>query len=202
MPVELREHQVPVLEEPVPIVAHLLLLVARVTHPTVDVQFAAGATRTDGAHGPEVVVSAHWHDPLARNADLLPDVRRLEVFLIDRYPDTVSRQTKDLRRELQGHRDGIVLEIVADGEVAQHLEEGMVTCRPANPLDVVRSNAFLVRRHAHVWRSHLTQVILLQRDHAGCGKQQCPVGRKQGSAGESQVVVPLEEPEKAFSNIS
>ena len=199
--VELREHEVPVLEEAVALATHVLQLVPGVTNAAVDVQFAARPARAHRPHRPEVVVRAHGNDAVAWDPDLLPHIGRLKVLLIDGHPDAVGGQAQDPRRELVGPGDGVVLEVVADGEVAQHLEEGVMPRGATDPLDVIGADALLVGGHAHPRGDCLAQVVLLERHHARGGKQQGGVRRQQGSAGKSQMVVPLEKLEESFSNI-
>lgn len=51
--------------------------------------------------------------------------------------------------------DGLLLEVVAEGEVPEHLEEGAVTRGLAHLLDVEGAHALLVAGHAVAWRGLL-----------------------------------------------
>ncbi len=42
-----------------------------------------------------------------------------------------------LRQQLPGESDGVLLEIVAEGKIAQHLEEGVVAARVADVVEIV-----------------------------------------------------------------
>ena len=77
-------------------------------------------------HLPEVV-GPHALDALAGEADAVgPDLLGLVVALVDRHPDAVGVQLEHLGDELPGPGDGVGLEVVAEAEVPQHLEEAEV----------------------------------------------------------------------------
>ena len=76
---------------------------------------------------PEVVLLAEAEDALGGDAHLLvPDVEGLVVVQIDGGVQPVRLQPHHLSQELPAPCDGLVLEVVAEGEVAQHLEVGAV----------------------------------------------------------------------------
>jgi hypothetical protein len=96
--------------------------------------------RTAGAgvaHLPEVVL-AQALDPVAGEADLVgPQRLGLVVALVDGHPEAAVVELEDLGHELPGPGDGLGLEVVAEAEVAQHLEEAEVAERAPDGVEVV-----------------------------------------------------------------
>jgi hypothetical protein len=75
----------------------------------------------------DTLVVADAHDALSRQADdLQPDVVRLVVLGVHRGPEPVRGQLEVPGQQFPGVDDGVVLEVVPEAEVAQHLEEGVV----------------------------------------------------------------------------
>ncbi len=134
---ELLEHQVPVLD--------VAVLGRRVERAAVGAgigaevpeQLRGGAARARVAHLPEVVL-VHPLDALGGEAHLVdPEVDRLLVVDVAGDPDPIRVQSQHLGGELPGPPDGIGLEVVAEAEVAQHLEEAEVAGRAADGVEVV-----------------------------------------------------------------
>ncbi len=136
------------------------------------------------AHHPEIVrgvaralVVADADHALRRHADFLrPDVVGLVVLGIHRDPELVGRQAIDIDQQFPGVLDGVALEIVAEAEVAQHLEEGVMPRRVADVFQVVvlaaGAHAFLRRRGAVVAALVEAEEHVLELVHPGVGKQQ------------------------------
>ena len=143
--------------------------------------------RTAGAgigHLPEIVrcigralVVADAHDALRRQADhVVPEVVGLVVGVVDRDQQALLGKLPDLGQQLPRPGDGLLLEVVAEGPVAQHLEERVVAggiphriqvvvlaAGPQAALDIGRTHvAALLRPQEHVLELH----------HAGVGEQQ------------------------------
>jgi hypothetical protein len=90
-------------------------------------------------------------DPFRRETDAIdPGLDGLLVSLEDRHPEQVVVDPPFPRHELVGPGDGVRLEIVAEGEVAQHLEERLVSSVPADVLDVVGPHHLLAGHGARV----------------------------------------------------
>ena len=91
-------------------------------------------------------------------------------------PQTFLRQPEHLSEERPCKADGIVLEIIAKTEVAQHFEKGVVPRRIAYVFQVIvfppRPDAALRRSGTTVWPLLDTQKNILELHHAGIGKQQ------------------------------
>ena len=94
------------------------------------------------AHLPEVVFSAQLQDAIGRH-ELAPDVVRLGVTrnavlaLEDGDDETVLRHLPDVGEQLPREADRVFLEIVAEREVPQHLEEGVMPVRRPHVVEVV-----------------------------------------------------------------
>src|SRR5215213_2767385 len=84
---------------------------------------------------------------MLRHPDVHPELFRFEVLggilvaLEDRDPEPLRRYPKVLRQELPGPVDGLLLEVVAEGEVPEHLEECQVAL-VADLLDVLGPKHF------------------------------------------------------------
>src|SRR5262249_6966256 len=111
----------------------------------VDMELTAWAARAGVAHLPEVVFHAEGVDALLRDTDAFPKffcffiawnaLFTLEyggVELVFREPVPILR-----RRQFPRLRESILLEIVTEAEVDQHLEESVVAIGEADILEIV-----------------------------------------------------------------
>ncbi|MND20558.1 hypothetical protein D3C80_108910 [compost metagenome] len=111
--------------------------------------------RTCVAHLPEVVrrirrafVVADADNALTWDTDFFfPDFVSFIIGFVHGNPQTLFRQVEPVFTGQQFPRelDSIVFEVVAEAEVAQHLEESMVTCGVADVFQIV---VFTARTHA------------------------------------------------------
>ena len=85
--------------------------------------------------------------------------------------------------------DGALLEVVAEGEVAHHLEEGQVALRRADDVDVEGPEALLHRDRARVGRRLLLGEVRLEGHHAGDREEQARVVGDQARRGHDRVAV-------------
>ena len=201
--VELAEHVVPDLDVAVAVAAHGAVgLAAAVLLAAVIVDLGAGAAGA-GAVLPEVVLLAEAEDALRGDAHVLvPDVEGLVVVQIDGRIQPGGIEVADLGEELPAPGDGLLLEVVAEGEVAQHLKIGAVTGRLADVLDVAGADALLAGAHAVARRLDLALEVGLHRGHAGVDQQQrLVVLRDQGKAGQAQVALALEEGQEHLAQL-
>ena len=179
--VELGEDDVPHLDIPVAVAAHGAAgLAAAPLGPPVVVDLRAGAAGT-GAVLPEVVLLAELEDAVGGDADLLiPDAEGLVVggggliALEDGGVEAVRVQTHPLRagQELPGPGDGLALEVVPEGEVAQHLKVGAVAGGLADVLDVAGADALLAGADPVAGGLLLPGEPGLHGGHAGVDEQQ------------------------------
>jgi hypothetical protein len=105
---------------------------------------------------------------------------------MDGHPETVrrNREIALAGHELPGEANGVALEVVPEGEVAQHLEEGVVPLGMPHLLQIVvlptGADALLAGGGAVVLPMLLPQKGALELHHAGVGEQERRiVGRDQ-----------------------
>ncbi len=174
----LHEHEVPELHVAV---AGLPVPVGAERGAPVDEDLRARAARPGHAHGPVVVLHAEPDDAVVGQAGHpLPQLDRLVVVevdagvqlgLVEAEPALGLRLGDQVPAEL----DGAFLEVVAEREVAAHLEEGAVPGGLAHLLDVQRAHALLHARGALPRRRLLAEEVGLERHHAGVDEQQVGV---------------------------
>ena len=167
----------------------------------------ARAARAGVAHGPEIVGASDAQD-LVRREDRRSSstTRRLVVVHIDGDQQALLRQGEVLGEQLPGERDGVLLEIIAEGEIAEHLEEGVVARGEADIVEIVMlaagAHAFLRRGGAQGDRLLLAGEHVLERHHAGIGEHQGGVvARHQGRGRHHRMVALGEEIEKGRADV-
>ena len=144
------EDVVPELEVALAVVAGALVVGAELGS-AVKVELRTWPARAGRASLPKVVLAAEADDPLVGHADAAPDRDRLLVgaepeLLVateDGHPDPLGVHAEALGRELPAPGDRLLLEVVAEAPITQHLEEGEVTGGVADLLDVGRAKALL-----------------------------------------------------------
>ena len=185
--VELGEYVVPYLHESVAVASGLAIgRATAVLQAAVEIYFGAGAAGT-GAVLPEVVCLAESDDVSLGHADLVaPDSVRLVVLLVNGGPEQICGDLKTVGEEFPCPRNSLVLEVIAEGEVAQHLEIGAVAGGVSHALKVRGSDTLLAGADAISRRLLLSGEELLHRRHARVDQEQgfIVVGY-QGKAGES-----------------
>ncbi len=166
----------------------------------------ARPARAGLAHLPEIVLFVEAEDAALGNAGhLLPELFGFVVFAEDGDVELVFGQAVILGDQVPGELDGVGFEVVAEGEIAQHLEEGVVAARVADVFEVVvlaaGAHAFLRGGGARVVALLQAQEDVLELVHAGVGEQQRGVvGRDQRRAAHDAVAAFGEEVEKALSD--
>ena len=173
--VELGKHQVPELDVAVALFVRRTGRAAGDRRPVVVEQLRAGAAGTRVAHGPEIGLVVD--DTVGRNTDLAgPQCPGLVIRRMHRYPEAVPGQREDPGHELPGPGDGFFLEVVAEAEVAEHLEKGEVTGRITHVFQVVvlaaRPHALLRRCCALVAGILPAEQGILELIHARVGEQE------------------------------
>ena len=172
------EDVVPVLEIAVRVVAGPQV-VGTELRAAVDVHLRARTAGPGWPRLPEVLRRREAHDPLLGHADLAPDLDRfgvrpeaeLLVALEHGDPDPLGVEPKAPVRELPAEAQRLGLEVVADREVAEHLEEGQVALGRAHDLDVDGAKRPLRGRQAAARRLLATLEIGLELLHARDGEQ-------------------------------
>src|SRR5206468_8911865 len=101
----------------------------------VKVNFRGGPARAGIAHRPEVVLLAQAQDALVRKAgNRLPEIERFVVVREDGSLEPSLVDAQVLGEKLPRELDRVGLEVVAEGEVAEHLEERVMPRRAADVL--------------------------------------------------------------------
>src|ERR1700674_89903 len=150
----------------------------------------ARSARAGVAHGPKIFFEAgNRNDPLGPHILRKPELPR---FLVLTQWDSgwefgaaencdvqlVLCNSKPFGRsyQLPGVGDGFLLEVVAEGKIAEHLEEGVVGLREADVFEVIvlaaSAHAFLCRGGARVVAFLEAEEDILELVHPGVGKQQ------------------------------
>ena len=200
--IELREHEVPELQEAIAIAAGGAVGAAAADLlAEVEVNLGAGAAGTGGAGSPEVVVLAEAGDVVLGNAEGAPDVMRLVVVSEDGEVQTLLWKLEDLGDQLVGPGACLLLGHAAKGEVAEHLEERGVTAVGADDVDIVGAHALLARAGTDLLHDLLALVVLLELVHTGVGEKQRGVVGDEGRAGIQLVAALLEEVEIGRANL-
>ena len=132
-------------------------------------------------------------DAILGHADLAPVRVRIVVVEEDGRDEPLLGHAHDLGDELPGPGLGLGLEVVAQGEVAHHLEEGEMRL-VADLVDVGGAEALLRGREPGPRRSRLAQEVRLEGDHAGAGEEQGGIARRdERGAGDGLMAALLEE---------
>ena len=177
-------------------------LAAAIFFTAVKIDLRAGAARA-GAMLPEVIVLAEAGDAALGNADLVaPDVERLVVLFIHGrvQPLGVEADPVRARQELPRPCDGFMLEVVAEGEVAEHLKIRAVARGLADVLDIAGADALLAGADAMARRLLVALEVGLHRRHAGVDEQQARVIlRDEREARQTQVSLRLEKAQEHFA---
>ncbi len=174
---ELHEHEVPDLDEAVAVLVRAAGRAARHVGAVVVEDLRAGAAGAGVAHLPEIVRGRDPEHAAFRQArDLAPEIERLVVLGVDRGQEPIRGQAVLLGDQLPGELDGDVLEVVAEREVAEHLEEGVVAGGVADVVEIVvlaaGAHAFLRGGGALIGPALEPGEHVLELDHAGVGEQQ------------------------------
>ena len=174
---ELHEHEVPDLDEAVTVLIGAARRAAGDLVAVVEEDFRTGAARAGIAHRPEIVARRDPDDPrIVKARDLLPDRGGFLVLGIDGDQQAFRVEPVILGDKLPGEADRVVLEIVAEGKIPQHFEEGVVARGVADIVEVIvlaaGAHAFLRRRGARRKRGFHTGEDVLERHHACVDEQQ------------------------------
>ena len=174
---ELHEHQVPDFDEPVAILVRAARRPAGNMVAMVEEDFGTGAARAGVAHAPEIVRGGDADDAVVGEAgDLAPEGGRVLVLGIHRHQQLLGRKGEILGDQRPGKLDRFGLEIIPEGEIAEHFEEGVMPGRVADIVEVVMlaagAHAFLRRDRARVGAPLLAGKDVLELHHAGVGEEQ------------------------------
>src|SRR6476620_7437284 len=134
----LHEHEIPYLDEPVALGVEGAGRATRDMGPVVVEDFRAGAAGAGFAHGPEIVVTCYAENfTVGKSSDLFPKLESVVVVDIDCDQQLLLGQRVFLGNQVPGQLDRALLEIIAKGKVAEHLEKGVVTRGVPDVVEVV-----------------------------------------------------------------
>src|SRR5690606_18245482 len=204
-PLVLHEDEVPDLH--VPLVVDGGAALGAELGAAVVVDLGARPAGTGDAHVPVVVLLAQALDALGGHADdVAPQALGLVVLLVDGDPqalgvEAVTALVLGGGEQFPGQLDGPLLHVVAEGEVAAHLEERAVPGGLADLFDVRGAHALLHAGGAGEGRLDLAQEVGLERDHAGRDEQQSRVVRDERRRRDDGVPALLEEAQPAAADL-
>ena len=171
-------------------------LAAAIFFAAVKIDLRAGAARA-GAMLPEVIVLAEAGDTALGDANLVaPDIKCLVVLFIHGrvQPLGVEADPVRARQKLPRPGDGFMLEVVAEGEVAEHLKIRAVARGLADVFNVAGADALLAGADAVARRLLIALEVGLHRRHAGVDEQQARIIlRDEREARQTQVPLRLEK---------
>ena len=213
--VELHEDEVPELE------VALALATGPAARPAAAVLLAAvvedlraRAARAGVGGLPEILRTRQADDPLARekalpasDRDLVLAEAELRIAREDGHPELARVETHLLGDELPREVDRPVLEVVAEREVAEHLEEGAVPVGAADVVEVVvlpaRPDGLLNGGNARCDRLFDPEKPPLHRLHARDDEERRGVvGRRDhGRRGTPHMTLLLEEGQKSLAQL-
>ena len=176
----LHEDEVPELQEPVSILIRAAGRAALQGRALIVEDFRAGAAGAGLAHGPEIVRRGDADDAVVAEArDFFPQFKGFIVRVIDGDEQAVLVEGEFLGDQLPGEFNGLGLEIIAEGEVAEHLEEGVMAGGVADVVEIVvlatRAHAFLGARGAGIGALFDAGEDILELHHARIGEHQCGI---------------------------
>ena len=195
--VELGEDVVPDLHEAVAVAAGAAVgRAAAVLFAAVKIDLGAGSARS-GAVFPEVVLLAEPGHVIRRNADLLrPDVKRLVVLHVDGGVEPLCRDLQHIGEKFPRPRDRLMLEVVAEREVAEHFKKRAVARGMSDAFEVRRADTLLAGGDSMARRFDLSGEVFLHRCHAGIDEEQRLVPlRYKRERGEPQMPLGFKERE-------
>ena len=199
---ELHEHKVPDFDEAIPILIRGAWRTAGNLVAMVEKDFRARPARPRIPHGPEIVGRRNTHDfGIAQSGNFLPERVRLVILVIDRHHQTRGIETVFFGDQVPGKFDRTFLEIITEGEIAQHLEERMMPRRIADIIEIImlaaRAHTFLRCRSRRVRTLLDTGKNVFKLHHAGISEHQCRIiTRNQRTGGDDLVAVPCKIIEK------
>ena len=120
-------------------------------------------------------------------------------MLVDRHPQAVRVDAEVDREEVPGVADRLGLEVVAEAEVAEHLEERVVAGGPPDVVDVAGPQTLLTGGRLREVELALAEEVILELVHAGRREQHrgIPAGHED-VAGAADAALRFEERQIGF----
>jgi hypothetical protein len=126
-------------------------------------------------------------------SDGVPCRHGVRILLEHGDPDPVGVDAVPLGHELERPGHGLGLEVVAEREVPEHLEEREVPGGVADVVDVQRSEAFLIGGGPRERRRGVPEEVRDELVHPGVGEQEPRLGRGDQRRGRDAFVPALFE---------
>ena len=172
----LHEDQVPHFHEAVAILVGRSRRAARDGGTMVVENLRTGSAGAGIAHGPEIGVGGDADDSLVGKArDLAPQFEGFIVGGVNRDGEAILGEPQIAREEFPGEFDRVFLEIIAEGEIPQHLEKREMAGGVADIVEVIMlaagAHAFLGRGRAHIRPLFGAGEGVLELHHAGIGEK-------------------------------
>ncbi len=173
----------------------------------VEEDFRARSAGARIAHRPEIRRGRDADDfRFGKARDLLPKTERFVIVDIDCRGQALLGKPQILRQQFPGERDGIRLEVIAEREIAQHLEKGEMARGIAHIVEIVvlaaGAHAFLRGRRAHIGPLFLTREDVLELHHAGVREEQRGVvARHERRGGDHLMALGLEVIEERRTDV-
>src|SRR6267142_1287632 len=202
--VVLLEHEVPDLQVAAAALSGIAVVLGHARlRPVVDEDLAVGSAESGRARRPEVGFVAEPEDLLGREElELLrPDVVGLVVAYVHRGDELLAVEPEDLRQELPAPLDRFLLTVVADREVAEHLEERLVVTVLPHFVDVRGPEDLLHRDDPLGRRLLLPGEVRHERLHAGAREEdRWVVLQDEWPAGHAGMPLLLEEGDESLAD--
>src|ERR1700691_264716 len=126
-PIVLHEHKVPDFHIAVAVFIRGSRRAAGNFRAVIVENLRARTTRPSFSHGPEIGLLAYARAASRIDADLLgPDPLRFVVFRENRDPQTILRNSERTGDEIPREMNRFALEVIAEAEVAEHLEKSVM----------------------------------------------------------------------------
>ncbi len=143
----------------------------------IEKDFGARSAGAGIAHAPEIIRGRNADDLFfGQTRNFAPQVGGFFILGIDRRKQLFFGQAVALGQKVPGKFDRIGLEIIAEGEIAEHFEKGQMAGGVAHIVQIVmlaaRANNLLGCRGAGIGTGFLPGEHVLERYHASIGEEQ------------------------------
>ena len=180
--IELHEDEIPDLHISAAVAWEYAVQVAELARVRTDVivDFRTRSAWTGFAHLPEVVLLIQTDNAFSRHTRARrPNLCRRIIFAEHCYPELIDRKLEFLCKQSPGVVDGFLLEVRAEGEIPQHLEECLVAPCVAHIIQVIvlttRADALLCACSRLIRPLLASKKYIFELVHAGVHKQKCRV---------------------------
>ena len=203
----LHEHQVPDFDEAVAVLVRAARRAAGDVIAMVVEDFRTRPARPVRSHRPEIVLGRDADDALiGQPGNLLPQIGRLIVGMIDRDGELVRRQPPFAGQQRPRMRDRLFLEIIPERKIAEHFEEGVMPRGIADIVQIVvlaaRAHALLRAGRGGIGARFQTGEDVLERHHPSVDEHQRRIVlRHQRRGGHDAVAAAAEIVEERAANV-